>query len=66
MDEQVDDILDQAQIDQFFEAILGAWGTGADLDLVAPTVAVDDNFRGDRKPARTAVRHHTEAARENM
>jgi class 3 adenylate cyclase len=24
---------------------LGTWGTGADLDLVAPTVAADDNFR---------------------
>jgi class 3 adenylate cyclase len=24
---------------------LGTWGTGADLDLVAPSVAADDNFR---------------------
>ena len=37
--------LDQARIDQIGEAILGSWGTGADLDLVAPTMAADDNFR---------------------
>ena len=37
--------LDQADIDQMAEAILGTWGTGADLDLIAPTVAADDNFR---------------------
>jgi len=37
--------LDQARIDQMAEAILGTWGTGADLDLIAPTVAADDNFR---------------------
>jgi class 3 adenylate cyclase len=24
---------------------LGTWGTGAELDLIAPTVAADDNFR---------------------
>ena len=27
------------------DAILGTWGTGADLDLIAPTVAADDDFR---------------------
>jgi class 3 adenylate cyclase/pimeloyl-ACP methyl ester carboxylesterase len=37
--------LDQAHIDQIAEAIVGTWGTGADLDLIAPTVAADDNFR---------------------
>jgi class 3 adenylate cyclase/pimeloyl-ACP methyl ester carboxylesterase len=37
--------LDQAYIDQVFDAILATWGTGADLDLVAPAVAADDNFR---------------------
>jgi class 3 adenylate cyclase len=37
--------LDQAHIDQITDAILGTWGTGADLDLVAPTAAADDNFR---------------------
>jgi class 3 adenylate cyclase len=37
--------LDQADIDQIADAILGTWGTGADLDLFAPTVAADDNFR---------------------
>jgi class 3 adenylate cyclase len=37
--------LDQAHIDQITDAILGTWGTGADLDLIAPTVAADDNFR---------------------
>jgi pimeloyl-ACP methyl ester carboxylesterase len=37
--------LDQAYIDQIAAAVLGAWGTGADLDLVAPTVADDDDFR---------------------
>ena len=37
--------LDQAHIDQVFNAILATWGTGADLDLVAPAVAADDNFR---------------------
>jgi pimeloyl-ACP methyl ester carboxylesterase len=37
--------LDQAHIDQLTDAILGTWGTGADLDLVAPTAAADDNFR---------------------
>jgi hypothetical protein len=37
--------LDQADIDQMADAILGTWGTGADLDLIAPTVAADDNFR---------------------
>jgi class 3 adenylate cyclase len=31
--------------DQIADAILGTWGTGADLDLIAPTVAADDNFR---------------------
>jgi class 3 adenylate cyclase len=37
--------LEQADIDQIAEAILGSWGTGADLDLIAPTVAADENFR---------------------
>jgi pimeloyl-ACP methyl ester carboxylesterase len=37
--------LDQAVIDQIADAVLGAWGTGADLDLIAPSVAADDNFR---------------------
>ena len=37
--------LDQAEIDQIADAVLGTWGTGADLDLIAPTVAADDNFR---------------------
>jgi len=37
--------LDQAHIDQMADAILGTWGTGADLDLIAPTVAANDNFR---------------------
>ena len=37
--------LDQARIDQIFNAILDTWGTGADLDLIAPTVAADDDFR---------------------
>jgi len=37
--------LDQAYIDQVFDAILATWGSGADLDLVAPAVAADDNFR---------------------
>lgn len=37
--------LDQAYIDRVFDAILATWGTGADLDLVAPAVAADDNFR---------------------
>jgi len=37
--------LEQADIDQMADAILGTWGTGADLDLIAPTVAADDNFR---------------------
>jgi pimeloyl-ACP methyl ester carboxylesterase/class 3 adenylate cyclase len=37
--------LDQPHIDQIADAILGTWGTGADLDLIAPTVAADDNFR---------------------
>lgn len=37
--------LDQAAIDQITDAVLGTWGTGADLDLIAPTMAADDNFR---------------------
>ena len=37
--------LGQAHIDQIAEAILGTWGTGADLDLIAPTMAADDDFR---------------------
>jgi class 3 adenylate cyclase/pimeloyl-ACP methyl ester carboxylesterase len=37
--------LDQAQIDQMADAILGTWGSGADLDLIAPSAAADDNFR---------------------
>jgi hypothetical protein len=37
--------LDQADIDQIFDAVLGTWGTGTDLDLIAPTVAANDNFR---------------------
>jgi class 3 adenylate cyclase len=37
--------LDQAHIDQMANAVLATWGTGADLDLIAPTVAGDDNFR---------------------
>ena len=37
--------LDQAAIDQIADAVLGTWGTGADLDLVAPAVAADGNFR---------------------
>jgi class 3 adenylate cyclase/pimeloyl-ACP methyl ester carboxylesterase len=37
--------LDQAQIDQSFGAVLATWGTGADLDLIAPGVAADDDFR---------------------
>jgi len=37
--------LDQADIDQIADGVLGTWGTGADLDLFAPTVAADDNFR---------------------
>jgi class 3 adenylate cyclase len=37
--------LDQADIDQIADAVLGSWGTGADLDLIAPTAAADDNFR---------------------
>jgi class 3 adenylate cyclase len=37
--------LDQADVDQIADAILGTWGTGADLDLFAPAVAADDNFR---------------------
>ena len=37
--------LDQADIDLIAEAILDTWGSGADLDLIAPTVAGDDNFR---------------------
>ena len=37
--------LDQAHIDQIAGAVLDTWGTGADLDLIAPTVAADDNFR---------------------
>jgi pimeloyl-ACP methyl ester carboxylesterase len=37
--------LDQADIDHIADAILGTWGTGADLDLFAPTVAADDDFR---------------------
>ncbi|HYB16797.1 MAG TPA: adenylate/guanylate cyclase domain-containing protein [Streptosporangiaceae bacterium] len=37
--------LDQAAIDQIFDAILATWGSGADLDLVAPSVAADDDFR---------------------
>ena len=36
---------DQADIDLIAEAILDTWGSGADLDLIAPTVAGDDNFR---------------------
>jgi pimeloyl-ACP methyl ester carboxylesterase len=36
--------LDQADIDQIAVAILDTWGTGADLDLIAPTRAGDDNF----------------------
>ena len=37
--------MDQADIDQIADAILGTWGTGADLDLIAPTVAASDDFR---------------------
>jgi pimeloyl-ACP methyl ester carboxylesterase/class 3 adenylate cyclase len=37
--------LDQADIDQIAGAILGTWGTGADLDLIAPTMAASDEFR---------------------
>jgi pimeloyl-ACP methyl ester carboxylesterase/class 3 adenylate cyclase len=37
--------VDQAHIDQIADAILGTWGTGADLDLVNPTMAGDDGFR---------------------
>jgi class 3 adenylate cyclase len=37
--------LDQAHIDQIADAILGTWGTGADLDLIAPTMAADADFR---------------------
>ena len=37
--------LDQAHIDQIAETVLGTWGTGAELDLIAPTVATDDDFR---------------------
>ena len=37
--------LDQSHIDQLADAVLSTWGTGADLDLIAPTVAADDNFR---------------------
>jgi class 3 adenylate cyclase len=37
--------LDQAQIDRSFGAVLATWGTGVDLDLIAPTVAADDDFR---------------------
>lgn len=37
--------LDQAHIDQIADAILGTWGTGADLDLIAPTMAADENSR---------------------
>jgi class 3 adenylate cyclase len=37
--------LHQADIDQIAAAILDTWGSGADLDLIAPTVAADDNFR---------------------
>jgi pimeloyl-ACP methyl ester carboxylesterase/class 3 adenylate cyclase len=37
--------LDQADIDRVAEAILSTWGTGADLDLIAPTMAADDDFR---------------------
>jgi class 3 adenylate cyclase len=37
--------VDQADIDRITDAVLGTWGTGADLDLIAPTVAADDSFR---------------------
>jgi class 3 adenylate cyclase/pimeloyl-ACP methyl ester carboxylesterase len=37
--------LDQAHIDQIADTVLGTRGTGADLDLIAPAVAADDNFR---------------------
>jgi pimeloyl-ACP methyl ester carboxylesterase/class 3 adenylate cyclase len=37
--------LDQPDIDQIADAILATWGTGADLDLFAPTMAADENFR---------------------
>jgi pimeloyl-ACP methyl ester carboxylesterase/class 3 adenylate cyclase len=37
--------LDQAQIDQSFGAVLATWGTGEDLDVIAPTMAADDDFR---------------------
>ena len=39
------DGVEQAFIDQIAGAVLGTWGTGADLDLIAPSVAADDNFR---------------------
>ena len=37
--------LDQAYIDQVVDATLATWGTGAELDLIAPAAAADDNFR---------------------
>jgi class 3 adenylate cyclase len=37
--------VDQAHIDQIADAVLGTWGTGADLPLVNPSMAGDDNFR---------------------
>jgi pimeloyl-ACP methyl ester carboxylesterase len=40
--------LDQADIDQIFDAILGTWGTGADMGLVAPSVAAERRSRWHR------------------
>ncbi|MBV9204006.1 MAG: adenylate/guanylate cyclase domain-containing protein [Actinobacteria bacterium] len=35
----------QAQIDQIAEALLSTWGTGADLPLINPSMADDEDFR---------------------
>ena len=37
--------LDQAHIGQVFDSVLGTWGTGADVNLIAPSMADDENFR---------------------
>jgi len=37
--------LDQPHLDQVADSILGTWGTGADVNLVAPSMADDENFR---------------------
>ncbi|MBV9093639.1 MAG: alpha/beta fold hydrolase [Streptosporangiaceae bacterium] len=37
--------IEQAQVDQIADAVLGTWGTGADLPLTNPSVAGDEDFR---------------------